>query len=213
MSKTIQIKRALVMDLDGTVRRSRSNSIFISGEDDVHVYDDAVEAIAKFIASDFVLAFATNQGGIAYGHKTISEVDLEIQETIRQIRDRLGKEAASFSDRLISIGVCPNMDGGSVFPFNQRSLMRKPDIGLLVLAETEALAAGIVLDWEGSLIVGDRAEDLEMAMRARVPFLEASQWRDIDWDDIQDVNAFVDNSCSGSRAYDRAQAIIERRDP
>jgi D-glycero-D-manno-heptose 1,7-bisphosphate phosphatase len=57
-----------------------------------------------------------------------------------------------------------------VVPYNYRSLLRKPDIGMLALMEYELFDEGYIVDWDNSLFVGDRPEDQECAKRAGLSF-------------------------------------------
>lgn len=66
-----------------------------------------------------------------------------------------------------------NHEKGKIEPYKHRSLLRKPDIGMLVLCEVEALKKGIIIDWPNSIFVGDRPEDEECAQRAAIQFIHA----------------------------------------
>ena len=59
---------------------------------------------------------------------------------------------------------------GKIEPYNHRSLLRKPDIGMLAVMEVEAYEVGIVIDWDKSLFVGDRPEDEQCAKNAGITF-------------------------------------------
>ncbi len=63
------------------------------------------------------------------------------------------------------------MEGGNIEPFNHRSMLRKPNIGMLALAEFEAWNAGYMIDWDSSLFVGDRPEDEQCAANANIKFV------------------------------------------
>lgn len=102
----------------------------------------------------------TNQGGVAHGHKTTDGVMDEIEATIKL-----------FSQNPFSIiKACCHMADGTVAPYNHRSLLRKPDIGMLAIAESELFQQGIIVDYDKSLFVGDRPEDEECAKNAGIDF-------------------------------------------
>lgn len=71
---------------------------------------------------------------------------------------------------------CYHHPQGKVEPYNHRSLLRKPDIGMLAIAEVDAYKAGVVVDWDNSLFVGDRPEDEECAKRAGIRFIWADEF-------------------------------------
>lgn len=158
----VQIKKALVLDLDGTIRHSASGE-FIDGPDDVVIFGDVEDKIMEYANDDFLILGASNQGGVAFGHKTVDDVEAELYGTL----DRL-----KMGNPFTAIFFAYNHESGSVEPFNYRSLLRKPEIGMLVMAEVEARKVGIVIDWDNSLFVGDREEDRECAEKAGIEF----QW-------------------------------------
>jgi histidinol phosphatase-like enzyme len=74
--------------------------------------------------------------------------------------------------------MCPHMNGGSVFPYNKRSLCRKPDYGMLVIAEQKMLEEhSVMIDWPFSILVGDREEDKLCANNANITFCDAKLFR------------------------------------
>lgn len=150
---------ALVLDLDGTVRFSKSGE-FISGPKDLALYSDVEAKLWKFRTDGFLIVGVSNQGGVAFGHKTPETVMAEVDATLDAFE----------SNPFHIIKCCLHHPDGSVFPYNHRSLLRKPDTGMLALVEVECFDEGYVIDWDKSLFVGDREEDRECASLARIPF-------------------------------------------
>jgi D-glycero-D-manno-heptose 1,7-bisphosphate phosphatase len=154
---------ALFLDLDGTVRRSKSGD-FVKGPEDVELYPDVEGIIWDYRNRGFLVFGVTNQGGVAFGHKTIGDVLAENRATTDAFEH----------NPFCKIFFCPMHPGGTVHPFNVRSLTRKPDYGMLVLAEVFAShELGYMIDWPQSLMVGDRDEDQQMAEKAGVSFISA----------------------------------------
>lgn len=150
---------ALCLDLDGTVRHSTSG-VFISGPDDIALYPDAEERIWIERDTGHLIIGITNQGGVAAGFKTFQQNDAEIDATI-----------ALFARNPFHIlKCCLHLETGSVEPYCHRSLLRKPSIGMLALAESDAWDRGIIIDWDHSLMVGDREEDRMLAENAGIGF-------------------------------------------
>lgn len=160
---------ALCLDLDGTVRRSkRGESEFINGPDDVELYPGAEEKIWEYRDKGYLIFGLTNQGGVAYGYKTPDQVNAEI-DAMFSLFQRSEQGMGPFH----SLKSCYHMEGEKAsFPYNRRSLLRKPEIGMLVLMEVEAFDGGFLVDWDASLFVGDRLEDQQCAINAQIPF----QW-------------------------------------
>jgi D-glycero-D-manno-heptose 1,7-bisphosphate phosphatase len=153
----------LVLDLDGTIRYSKNGNKFIEGPDDVAIYDGAEAKIKEYKYKGFLIFGASNQAGVAFGFKTHKQVMAELDATFELLPGVFD-----------SVKQCYHHGGeGTSFPLNKRSLLRKPDYGMLVLMESEAFESGYLVDWDNSLFVGDRPEDQECAINARIPFMWA----------------------------------------
>lgn len=157
-----KLKPALCLDLDGTVRYSK-NGDFINTPEDIALFDDVQEKIWQYRDEGYLIFGITNQGGVAYGYKTPPENDKELDRTIK-----LFERGNPFH----LIKACFHHEKGTIEPYKHRSLLRKPDVGMLVLCEVEAFEAGYIVDWDNSLFVGDRPEDEQCAKNAGISF----QW-------------------------------------
>ena len=154
------LSKALIVDLDGTVRRSKSGREFISDKNDIELIPGVEEKIWKYRMERWLVLGITNQGGVAYGYKTPEQVDEELDATVALFK----------KNPFVSIKSSLNHPLGNVEPYCHRSLVRKPDIGMLVIIESELWGYGIIPDWDNSLFVGDRPEDEECAKRAGIRF-------------------------------------------
>lgn len=162
-----ELRPALCLDLDGTVRRSKSNHKgFIKDLDDMELMPGIEEKIQEFLAAGYVIFGITNQGGVACGYKTQDDVYAEIMHMLNLFKGKL------FSN----VYAAQSWEKGTVEPYCHRSLLRKPDIGMLVHCETEAMKKGVIIDWDNSLFVGDRDDDKECANRARVKFMHIDEF-------------------------------------
>jgi D-glycero-D-manno-heptose 1,7-bisphosphate phosphatase len=158
-----KVNPALCLDLDGTVRYSL-NGEFINKPDDIALFDDVEEKIWEYRDAGYLIFGVTNQGGVAYGHKLPADVDAEIERTCSLFK----------RNPFHIIKSCLHHPKGNFEPFNHRSLLRKPDIGMLVVCEIEAWEAGYIVDWDHSIFVGDRPEDEQCAKNAGIAF----RWAD-----------------------------------
>lgn len=158
------VKPALCLDLDGTVRYSKGGG-FIDGPSDIALFDDVEEKIWRYRKEGYLIFGITNQGGVAHGYKTPTDNDAELDVTT----------ALFEKNPFHIIKACFHHENGTVPPYNHRSLLRKPDIGMLVLCEVEACRMGVIVDWGNSLFVGDMSADEQCAKRAGISF----QWA---WD-------------------------------
>jgi D-glycero-D-manno-heptose 1,7-bisphosphate phosphatase len=161
-------KLALCLDLDGTIRHSK-NGDFIDGPDDIALFDGVEAKIWAYRDAGFLVFGISNQGGVAYGHKTPKDVEAELKATL----------ALFERNPFHIVKQCYHMEGGEVEPYNLRSLLRKPNIGMLALCEVEAFEAGFMIDWNNSAFIGDRDEDRQCAESAGMRFIDAEKWRSL----------------------------------
>jgi D-glycero-D-manno-heptose 1,7-bisphosphate phosphatase len=149
---------ALILDLDGTIRFSKSGE-FIQGPDDIEIYADVEAKLLEYYPTTLIFG-VSNQGGVAFGHKTPEQDRAEIEATIRMFDTQM----------FMAVFTAWQHPEGTVYPFNHYSLLRKPNYGMLVLCEWYAYQRSYIIDWNRSLIVGDRSEDKECAFRAGIGF-------------------------------------------
>jgi D-glycero-D-manno-heptose 1,7-bisphosphate phosphatase len=152
---------ALCLDLDGTIRYSKKGK-FINKPEDIALFDGVESKIWEYRDNGYLIFGITNQGGVAYGLKTLEGHQKELDAMMSLFsKNPFHTIKSSF-----------HHPSGRVKPYNNRSLLRKPDIGMLVLCEVEAFEAGYVVNWEESLFIGDRPEDEQCAKNAGIKF----QW-------------------------------------
>lgn len=171
----LELKPALCLDLDGTVRRSKSGATFIKNFDDVELIQEVVETAWHYKDAGFLVFGITNQAGIAHGFKNKGDVVRENNVTI------------NLSDHLFyEVFYAPCDEKGNTYPFDVRTFNRKPNIGMLAVCENFALVRGLgVIDWNNSLIVGDRPEDEQLAKNAEVSFMHVNTFLDKGLDVLQ----------------------------
>lgn len=161
----MQLTKILCLDLDGTVRRSKSGKPFIEGPDDIEIIPGVKERIVHYRNLSYNIYGVSNQAGVAHGFKTLDQVNAEMKATIRLL-----------DLPYISIVACPYDGKGKVPGYNWRSLCRKPDYGMLVMIEQELCKWKLAPDWDNSLFVGDRPEDEECAKSAGIPFMHIDEF-------------------------------------
>lgn len=166
LNERFTFRPALFLDWDGTIRRSKSGKTFIQDQNDIELIEGAEEAILSYKKHGFLICGITNQGGVAYGFKTFAQIDAEIRATIALFKE----------NPFHSVEACLHMEGGTVEPYRHRSLLRKPNYGMLVKVDEKMFAQGIIIDYSNSLFVGDREEDQQCAHNAKVGFMPADLW-------------------------------------
>jgi D-glycero-D-manno-heptose 1,7-bisphosphate phosphatase len=166
LSPNHQVKPALCLDFDGTIRRNKSGKPFITDVKDIELMPGIEKLIWKYRNMGYLIFGISNQAGVAHGFRLPLEVDHEMNVTLGLFE----------KNPFHIVKFCYHDGAGKVEPYNHRSLLRKPDIGMLALMEHEAFGAGFVVDWDKSLFVGDRPEDAECAKRAGVKFYHIDEF-------------------------------------
>lgn len=163
--KELILKPALCLDFDGTIRYSRTGK-FINHPDDIILFDDAEDKIWEYRNNGFLIFGITNQGGVAFGFKSVQDVTDENNRTVELFeKDPFHLVEASYAHKK-----------GKQNNFNYRSLLRKPNYGMLVLCEINAQELGYKVDWDNSIFVGDRDDDKYCAENANVKFIHADDF-------------------------------------
>lgn len=160
--RSYTVKPALCLDFDGTIRYSKNGKI-INRPEDVALFDGVEEKIWAYKEQGYLVLGITNQGGVAYGFKTEANFQEELAQTLELF------ERDPFDHVVYSL-LHPK---GRVKPYNHRSLLRKPEVGMLAVCEAVMFQKGVVVDWDRSIFVGDREEDEECAHRAGLEFIHA----------------------------------------
>lgn len=159
LAPMIKFTPALCLDLDGTVRRSKVGG-FIKDENDIELIPGVEKLIWRYRNMGWLIVGVSNQGGVAHGHKRPSHIERELDATFKLFT----------KNPFHIVKTCYHMEDGKIEPFNHRSLLRKPDIGMLAIVEYEAWNEGYMIDWNNSLFVGDRPEDEQCAANAKIKF-------------------------------------------
>jgi D-glycero-D-manno-heptose 1,7-bisphosphate phosphatase len=171
----------LLLSIDGCLRQKKSGSGFITSPYDQMVVPGAQEAMKNF--DGWLKIGVSNQGGVGAGHKSLKNCILEQMITMQAFPD------------LQAIYFCPDFAGDrcylvdrseihSVLPMANKILdaefqvenkyaghYRKPRTGMIDHALDD-----YAQDCSSVLIVGDRREDNEVALRASIPYMPAHEW-------------------------------------
>jgi D-glycero-D-manno-heptose 1,7-bisphosphate phosphatase len=173
-----KLKPALCLDLDGTVRVTKSGKDFPEHTLDWKLNDGMEAIIRKYKYDGFVIIGISNQAGVAHGFKSLNEVDAENMH----LHNLFG---GTHPFNLILFAPCH--DKGKIEPFNVRSFLRKPEIGMLAAAEHRMFRCGTIIDWDKSIMVGDREEDKECAANAGIKFYHINEFLKINHGESEQV--------------------------
>lgn len=145
---------ALFVDLDGTVRDTRSGRVHPIRPWDQVVLPNVERRLRAFREDGFLVIGVTNQGGVAFGYLT--------EDDVVAINRRLGEVLLPglFDDILY----CPHHPRGTVTRYRLDCPDRKPNAGMALRARERH---GINL--AASVMVGDMPADREFAANAGLP--------------------------------------------
>jgi D-glycero-D-manno-heptose 1,7-bisphosphate phosphatase len=144
------MNKAVFLDRDGTLIQDRG---YICDFSQVGFFPFAVDALRTMNRAGYLVIVASNQSAVARGicsEQQIIELHRQLQS---HFKDR-GAEIAAFY-------YCPFLADGKVARYRLESPWRKPAPGMLLQA-----AIDFDLDLACSVMIGDKADDIEAGIRA-----------------------------------------------
>lgn len=175
------MSKILFLDLDGTVRRTKSGATFINDPCDQELIPGVKDAIARY--QGWTIIGITNQGGVKAGFKTLENCIKEQTKTLLLLPQMRhihfcpddGETMYKVSSSGFAMKVTKDSFGGDVGNF------RKPNTGMIFYALNAFKKIGEMNkdnfhEFE-MIMIGDRPEDQECAKNANIPFMWAHEWR------------------------------------
>lgn len=139
-------EKALFLDLDGTLIRTRSGNKYPENIDDWEFMSRKVLiAIKKYSEAGFHICIVANDGGIELGHYTKEQIETKL--------DCIGKELEQYIGQTVNYAFCGNME----------SYMRKPNPGMAY-----RFALELELSLRDSVMVGNTETDAKFAKNAYI---------------------------------------------
>lgn len=139
-------EKALFLDLDGTLIRTRSGNIHPENIDDWEFMSRKVLiAIKKYREAGFHICIVANDGGIELGHYTKEQIETKL--------DCISKELEQYIGQTVNYAFCGNME----------SYMRKPNPGMAY-----RFALELELSLRDSVMVGNTETDAKFAKNAYI---------------------------------------------
>jgi D-glycero-D-manno-heptose 1,7-bisphosphate phosphatase len=137
------MNKAVFFDRDGVINR-KGSGYYIFREEEFHFNKGVIEALKYFSSKGYLLIIITNQGGIARGIYTISQLEKLHNSIILQLK--------AFKIELTAIYYCPH------HPDISSCLCRKP--GTLLF---EKSISKYEVDSKESFMIGDSDIDIQAA--------------------------------------------------
>ncbi|HEU5315461.1 MAG TPA: HAD-IIIA family hydrolase [Chloroflexota bacterium] len=155
-------RKALFVDLDGTVRSTKTGRPHPVKRWDQRIRSGVKEKLAEYKEKGYAVVAVTNQGGVAYGLLT--------EDDVNQINDYLSSRL--LPDTFDLILYCPYHPRGRVEKYKKDADCRKPKPGMAHEARDT-----LDLDLSESIMVGDMSTDQEFAQNAGIgTYVEASEF-------------------------------------
>jgi HAD superfamily hydrolase (TIGR01662 family) len=146
-------RRALLLDADGTLRRSTGAAPFPLSPDEVELLPNVQATLRRYHDEGWLLAMVSNQSGVARGTLSLEAARAGLERT------------AQLLDLPFVIRFCPHAAGAIT------CWCRKPMPGMGV-----ELLRAMDLDRDACIVVGDQGSDEDFAANLGSPFVEASEF-------------------------------------
>jgi D-glycero-D-manno-heptose 1,7-bisphosphate phosphatase len=144
--------KAAFIDRDGVINEERG---YVHRIEDFALLPRVPEALASLAASGFKLVVVTNQAGVARGYYDEAAVD--------RLHAHMRALLAESGVAIDAIYHCPHHPDAAVPAYRTACACRKPGDGMLRQA-----ASDLQLDLSASVLVGDKASDIEAGQAAGV---------------------------------------------
>lgn len=139
------MNKALFLDLDGTIIKTKSGQTFPNNLDDWDIIEGILPRIRAYKEAGYYICIVTNQGGIEQGYITKEQFETKLERISKEIEQYIG------------IGV------NSMWCGNMKSYFRKPNPGMAY-----QLALELELNLRESVMVGDMDSDEKFAKLAHI---------------------------------------------
>jgi D-glycero-D-manno-heptose 1,7-bisphosphate phosphatase len=171
--------KLLILDKDGTLTTTVSGEKFVQYPKDQKLLPGVKETLQRYADEGWMVAIASNQGGVAAGFKLLGDAVMEMQYCLTLCPEHsiyAGLLCPDDGKTAIKVLSCmaykPYPCYGSVQDSGADGLYRKPGPGMLNYLKTQ-----LSENWKEALYVGDRPEDQQAASNAGIPFMWADEWR------------------------------------
>ena len=143
------------LDRDGVINSNKFNKGYIGSLKYFRWVPGAIKAIKYLNKKNYKVVVLTNQSGVARGFFTIKDV--------KKIHFHIQKKLKENDAKIDAFYFCPFHKDGIIKRFKKNSLLRKPNIGMFLLANRRWN-----VDRKNSFIIGDQKTDIEFAKRTKI---------------------------------------------
>ncbi|MFC3034155.1 D-glycero-beta-D-manno-heptose 1,7-bisphosphate 7-phosphatase [Pseudoalteromonas fenneropenaei] len=145
--------KAVFLDRDGVINEDHA---YVHQPQDFHFIAGVFSACQQLQALGYKLVVVTNQSGIGRGYYDEAQ--------FQQLTEWMKAQFAAHQIEIAGVYFCPHHPKNAQVQYRQDCDCRKPFPGMLLQAAKE-----LELDLANSVMVGDKASDMEAALAAGVP--------------------------------------------
>jgi D-glycero-D-manno-heptose 1,7-bisphosphate phosphatase len=143
------------LDRDGVINSNKFNKGYIGLLKHFRWVSGAIKAIKYLNKKNYKVVVVTNQSGVARGFFTIKDV--------KKIHSHIQKKLKDNDAKIDAFYFCPFHKDGTIKRFKKNSLLRKPNLGMFLLAKKRWN-----IDQKKSFMIGDQKTDIDFAKKAKI---------------------------------------------
>jgi D-glycero-D-manno-heptose 1,7-bisphosphate phosphatase len=143
------------LDRDGVINSNKFNKGYIGLLKHFRWVSGAIKAIKYLNKKNYKVVVVTNQSGVARGFFTIKDV--------KKIHSHIQKKLKENDAKIDAFYFCPFHKDGTIKRFKKNSLLRKPNLGMFLLAKKRWN-----IDQKKSFMIGDQKTDIDFAKKSKI---------------------------------------------
>ena len=143
------------LDRDGVINSRHLNNGYVGSLKHFRWVKGAIKAIKFLNEKNYKVVVVTNQSGVARGFFTIKDV--------KKIHSYIQKKLKENKAKIDKFYFCPFHKNGTIKRFKKNSSLRKPNIGMFLLAKKRWK-----IDKKNSFMIGDQLTDIKFAEKAGI---------------------------------------------
>jgi len=143
------------LDRDGVINSGKLNNGYVGSLKHFRWVPGAVKAIKFLNDKNYKVVVVSNQSGVARGFFTIKDV--------KKLHTYIQKELKKNDAKIDAFYFCPFHKDGVIKRYKKNSVLRKPNIGMFLLAKKKWN-----IDQKSSFMIGDQKTDIEFAKKAKI---------------------------------------------
>jgi D-glycero-D-manno-heptose 1,7-bisphosphate phosphatase len=143
------------LDRDGVINSNKFNKGYIGSLKYFRWVPGAIKAIKYLNKKKYKVVVVTNQSGVARGFFTIKDV--------KKIHSYIQKKLKKNDAKIDAFYFCPFHKDGIIKKYKKNSSLRKPNIGMFLLAKRKWN-----IDKKNSFMIGDQKTDIEFAKKTKI---------------------------------------------